>query len=75
MDGRQVGAADIRTQPGFFGLEGVITVGRDPGRPASDEYRSPNAFRGGVVEKVTVMVKGRPHHDLKMEAEMAHRRD
>lgn len=75
MDGRQVGAADIKTQPGFFGLEGVITVGRDTGRPASDEYRSPNAFRGGVVEKVTVTVKGRPHRDLKMEAEMAHRRD
>jgi len=29
------------TQPGFFGLEGVIPVGRDVGRPASDDYASP----------------------------------
>ena len=66
---------DIKTQPGFFGLEGVITVGRDTGRPASDDYTSPDEFRGGVVEKVTVGIRGMPHHDPALEAEMAQRRD
>ena len=56
--GKDVASANIKTQPGMFGLEGVVTVGRDVGRPASDDYVSPDAFRGGVVEKVTVAVKG-----------------
>jgi arylsulfatase len=75
IDGKEVGSATIKTQPGFFGLEGVVTVGRDTGRPASDDYASPGAFRGGVVEKVTVSVKGPTLTDPEMQAAMAHRRD
>ncbi len=75
VDGTEVASAEMRTQPGFFGLEGVITVGRDVGRPASDDYRSPARFRGGVVEKVTVVVRGKRHRDPEREAAMAHRRD
>ena len=56
-------------------FEGVITIGRDTGRPASDDYESPDTFRGGVIEKVTVGIKGTPHRDLQLEAEMAQRRD
>jgi arylsulfatase A-like enzyme len=75
IDDEQVASHDFKTQPGFFGLEGVITIGRDTGRPASDDYMSPDAFRGGVIEKVTVGIKGAPHRDLEREAEMAQRRD
>ena len=75
IDGKEVASETIMTQPGFFGLEGVITVGRDVGRPASDDYTSPDTFHGGSIEKVTVSVKGARHTDPKMEAEMARRRD
>lgn len=75
IDDRQVAADHIKTQPGFFGLEGVVTVGRDTGRPPSDDYQSPDAFRGGVVEKVIVAIQGSPHTDPSVQAEMASRRD
>jgi arylsulfatase len=75
IDQKEVGAADIKTQPAFFGLEGVVTVGRDVGRPASDDYTSPDAFRGGSIEKVIVSIKGKRHTDPNMEAEMARRRE
>lgn len=75
IDDEEVAAGEFKTQPGFFGLEGVITVGRDTGRPASDDYQSPDTFRGGIVEKVLVSIKGDPHSDPEVEAEMARRRD
>jgi arylsulfatase len=75
IDGKEVAAARFKTQPGMFGLEGVVTVGRDVGRPASDDYISPDRFRGGVIEKVTVAVKGKRHTDLEREAAMAQSRD
>jgi arylsulfatase len=75
IDGKEVACETIKTQPAFFGLEGVITIGRDTGRPASDDYQSPDTFRGGVIEKVTVSVKGKTHSNPEVEAQMAHRRD
>ncbi|AWV88031.1 sulfatase-like hydrolase/transferase [Bradymonas sediminis] len=75
IDGKEIASDTMKTQPGFFGLEGVITVGRDVGSPASDDYSSPDTFQGGVVEKVTIGLKGMPYQDPDMEAQMAHRRD
>jgi arylsulfatase A-like enzyme len=75
IDDEEVASHDIKTQPSLFGLEGVITVGRDTGRPASDDYESPDPFRGGVVERVTVNLKGAPYYDPHKEAELAQRRD
>ena len=75
IDGKEVARERIKTQPGFFGLEGVVTVGRDTGRPASDDYVSPDPFRGVVVEKVTVAVKGKPHSDPATQAAQAMSRD
>lgn len=75
IDGKEIASDKFKTQPGVFGLEGVITVGRDVGRPASDDYAAPDTFRGGAVEKVTIGLKGAPHHDPDMKAEMARRRD
>ena len=50
-------------------------VGRDVGRPASDDYTSPDTFTGGTIEKVTVAVKGQPHTDPEKQAAMANHRD
>ena len=75
MDGMEVGSREIKTQPSFFGLEGVITIGRDTGRPASDDYVSPDTFCAGVIEKVTVSLRGQPHRDPEKEAQLAQRRD
>jgi len=75
IDDKEVAYHEIKTQPGWFGLEGVLTVGRDTGNPASDDYDSPATFHGGVVEKVRVAVKGPPPRDLAKEAEIARRRD
>ncbi len=75
IDEEEVASEKIKTQPGFFGLEGVVTVGRDTGNPASDDYEAPDEFRGGVVEKVIVNVHGEPHRDPEKEAERAWRRD
>ncbi|MCW8139292.1 MAG: sulfatase-like hydrolase/transferase [Planctomycetota bacterium] len=75
IDDAEVASREIKTQPGFFGLEGVITVGRDTGKPASDDYEAPAPFTGGEIERVTVDIKGMPHRDLEREAEFARRRD
>jgi arylsulfatase len=75
VDGEEVASDKFKTQPGFFGLDGVITVGRDTGRPASDDYASPDKFKGGAIEKVTVGVHGASHSDPETEAKMAQRRD
>ncbi|MFT3924234.1 MAG: sulfatase-like hydrolase/transferase [Myxococcales bacterium] len=75
IDGMEVASEEIKTQPSFFGLEGVVTVGRDVGRPASDDYSSPDAFRGGTIAKVTVSVQGQAHRDPETEAKMAQSRD
>lgn len=53
----------------------LFIVWDDVGFGASDDYRSPDTFTGGSIEKVTVSVKGARHTDPKMEAEMARRRD
>jgi hypothetical protein len=54
----------------------VITVGRDVGRPASDDYTAEqSAFRGGSIECVLVSIGGRPHRDLQNEAARAYMRD
>jgi arylsulfatase len=75
IDDEEVAADEFKTQPGMFGLEGVVTVGRDVGRPASADYVSPAVFRGGAIERVVVGVRGGPHRDPEREAQMAQRRD
>jgi hypothetical protein len=39
IDGKQAASAEFKTHAGFFGLEGVVTVGRDIGRPALETTR------------------------------------
>jgi hypothetical protein len=43
--------------------------------PPTDDYASPDTFRGGVIEKVTVGIKGSRHRDLEKEAAAAASRD
>jgi arylsulfatase len=59
IDDKEVAEHEIKTQPERFGLDGVLTVGRDTGKPATDDYEPPAVFQGGVVEKVRVAVKER----------------
>ncbi|MFZ9886022.1 MAG: sulfatase/phosphatase domain-containing protein, partial [Myxococcota bacterium] len=75
IDDEEVGASEIKTQPGMFGLEGVITVGRVVGASPSSDYVSPAHFRGGIIDRVIVSVRGPAHRDPEREAEMARRHD
>jgi hypothetical protein len=58
-----VGQAEIKTQPGPFGIDGGLYVGRDPGSPVSPDYKSPFTFTGGTIERVAVDVAGKPYID------------
>ena len=59
IDDKEVAQHEIKTQPEWPGIDGVLTVGRDTGRPPTDDYESPAIFHGGVVERVRVAVKDR----------------
>jgi arylsulfatase len=68
IDTEQVGQAEIRTQPGGFGISGSgLCVGRDPGSPVSPDYQSPFTFTGGTIEGVVVDVTGEPYIDYEKE--------
>src|SRR6202011_1447720 len=72
-----VGAlADVMAHPGTFGLAGAgITVGRNGGSAVSSRYKSPFAFTGGTIARVTVDLSGRPYEDLEKELALAFSRD
>ena len=68
---RQVGGAEIRTQPGFFSLAGEgLTVGRDSGEAVTEDYpgSAPWSFTGGTLHRVAVDVSGEPYLDLERQA-------
>ncbi len=70
IDEQVVGLANIKTQPGAFGLAGAgLTVGRDSGQPVSKEYRAPFRFEGGTIKQVTVDLRGERVRDLVLEAQ------
>jgi arylsulfatase A-like enzyme len=60
IDTEAVGSAEIRTQPGIYGLGGGIVVGRNPGSPVTTHYGSDRgfAFTGGAIEQVVFDVSG-----------------
>jgi arylsulfatase A-like enzyme len=60
IDTDAVGSAQVRTQPGQFGLGGGLVVGRNPGSPVSPVYAGDHGFpfRGGTIERVVVDVSG-----------------
>jgi len=59
IDDKEVAVHEIKTQPERFGIDGVITVGRDTGKPPTDDYEPPAEFHGGIVDRVRVSVKER----------------
>jgi hypothetical protein len=70
------GLAEMKTQPGTFGLGGTATsVGRNGGSAVSSRYRAPFLFTGGDIAQVTVDLVGIPHEDLKRELALAYSRD
>ncbi|HXY88083.1 MAG TPA: arylsulfatase [Candidatus Acidoferrales bacterium] len=68
IDTEQVGQAEIKTQPGSFGLSGNgLCVGRDPGSPVSLDYKTPFTFTGGTIERVVIDVTGERYIDYEKE--------
>ena len=68
IDTEQVGQAEIKTQPGAFGLSGSgLCVGRDSGSPVSPDYKPPFTFTGGTIDRVVVDVAGEPYIDYEKE--------
>jgi arylsulfatase len=68
IDTEQVGQAEIKTQPGGFGLSGNgLCVGRDTGSPVSPDYKTPFTFTGGTIDRVVVDVAGEPYVDYEKE--------
>lgn len=62
-----VAEAQIRTQPGKFGLAGGGSVGRSGPDAVSRQYEAPFEFRGGSIKRVTVNLTG--EHYVNEEAE------
>ena len=70
------GPAEMKTQPGTFGLGGTATsVGRNGGSAVSSRYRAPFLFTGGDIAQVTLDLVGIPHEDLKSQLALAYSRD
>jgi arylsulfatase len=68
IDTEQVGQAEIKTQPGGFGLSGSgLCIGRDPGSSVSPDYKTPFTFTGGTIDRVVVDVAGEPYVDYEKE--------
>ena len=68
VDTHSVGKAQIKTEPGPFGLAGEgLTVGRNAGAAISPDYQTPFAFTGGTIEAVVVDVSGDAYVDHEKE--------
>jgi arylsulfatase len=75
---KTVGSAQIRTQPGYFSLDGEgLCVGRDSGEPVTPDYpgERPWEFSGGTIKQVLVDVSGDPFINVEHEAAGALMRD
>ncbi len=69
IDEEVVAEGPMRTQPAKFTLSGDgLCVGYDSGDAVSEEYPTPSAFQGGVLQFVGVTVEGTPYMDLEAEA-------
>lgn len=75
IDERDVGSADIVTQPGHFGLGDGLSVGRDSASAVSPDYRAPFEFDGGTIDRVVVDVSGDPYVDHEKEVQRYLARD
>jgi arylsulfatase A-like enzyme len=68
VDDREVGSAEIVTQPGMFSLVGDgLCVGRDSASPVSPDYAAPFPFTGGTIDRVIVDVSGDHYVDHEKE--------
>ena len=68
---KAVGSAQIRTQPGYFSLDGEgLCVGRDSGEPVTKDYpgERPWEFTGGTIKQVMVDVSGEHYVNVEHEA-------
>jgi arylsulfatase len=75
---KAVGSAQIKTQPGYFSLDGEgLCVGRDGGEPVTKDYpgERPWEFTGGTIKQVLVDVSGDPFLNVEHEAAIALMRD
>jgi arylsulfatase len=68
INGKFVGQTDFPvTVPLAIGIGGGLSVGRNPGAPVSQRYRSPFAFTGKII-KVTADVSGKMIQDQEEES-------
>ena len=78
IDEKAVGSAQIRTQPGYFALDGEgLCIGRDSADPVTKDYpgERPWEFTGGTIKQVIVDVSGDPFINVEHEAAMSLIRD
>ncbi|ADU01013.1 arylsulfatase [Mycolicibacterium gilvum] len=73
---RVASLAEMRSQPGTFGLAGAsLSVGRNNGSPVSEAYHPPFAFAGGRIARVNIDTSGAPYVDLERDFARAFARD
>jgi arylsulfatase len=76
VDDKVVAEGPMRAQVGKFTLGGDgLCVGRDSGDNVSQEYKSPNAFKGGTILGVGIDVSEESYVDLETAAAGAFARD
>ncbi len=71
---RKVGSGSIKLQPGAYGLDAFLTVGRALGASVTGDYHAPFPFTGGAIKRLGVDVSGEPYLNLEREAEAMLRR-
>ncbi len=72
VNDKMVAQGPMRTQSGKFTLSGDgLCVGFDSGDAVSELYRTPGAFKGGVIQFVAVTVEKEQYLDLEAEAKRA----
>ena len=72
MNDKVVAEGPMRAQVGKFTLAGDgLCVGRDSGDAVSQQYKSPNGFKGGTILGVAVTIENAQYLDLEKMAAAA----
>ena len=74
INDKAVGTMPMKTQPGSFGLDGGLLIGRTGGSTVTGDYIAPFPFTGGTLKRVVVDVSGEAYLDLERQAEAMLRR-
>ncbi|MGL4944505.1 MAG: sulfatase-like hydrolase/transferase [Thermoguttaceae bacterium] len=75
VDDRIVAEGAMQTQPGSFGLDSVMRIGRASSDPVSKEYSARENFAGGEIQGVCISAEKLEYQDLERDAQRLLKQD